>query len=42
MVAGPLEGADEIGFELSFGLIIFLLVFQSQFFIRDMFGDWQN
>ncbi len=27
MVAGPLERADEIGFELSFDLIILLLVF---------------
>ena len=35
MVMGPLEGTDEIGFELSFDLIIFLLVLCSQLFIRD-------
>ena len=32
---GPLERADEVGFELSFDLIVFLLVFWSQLFIRD-------
>ena len=42
MVAGPLKRADEIGFELSFVLIVFLLMFQSQLFIRDRFGDRQN
>ena len=30
MAAGPLERADEIGFELSFDFIILLLVFGSQ------------
>ena len=39
MVAGPLEGADEIGFELSFDLIVFLLVLGGQLFIRDRAGD---
>ena len=42
MVAGPLKRADEIGFELSFDLIIFLLVFWGQLFIRDRFGDRRN
>ena len=38
MVAGPLERANEIGFELSFDLIVFLLVFWSQLFMRDRFA----
>ena len=33
MVAGPLERTDEIGFELSFDLIVFLLVLWSQLFV---------
>ena len=39
MVAGPLKRADGIGFELSFDLIVFLLMFQSQLFIRDGLGS---
>jgi hypothetical protein len=35
MVAGPLERPDEIGFKEGFDLIELLLVFRSQFFIRD-------
>jgi hypothetical protein len=35
MVAGPLERPDEIGFKEGFDLIKLLLVFRSQFFIRD-------
>ena len=42
MAAGPLERADEIGFELSFDLIILLLVFGGQLFIRDRVGGRQN
>jgi hypothetical protein len=35
VVAGPLERPDEIGFKEGFDLIEFLLVFRSQFFVRD-------
>jgi hypothetical protein len=35
-VAGPLERADEIGFELSLNLIISLLIFSRQLLV----GDW--
>jgi hypothetical protein len=35
VVAGPLERLDEIGFKEGFDLIELLLVFRSQFFIRD-------
>src|SRR6185312_4759809 len=39
MVAGPLKRADEIGFQQSFDLIIFLLVFRRELFIRDGLGS---
>ena len=39
MVEGPLERADEIGFELSFDLIIFVLLLGGQLLIRDRAGD---
>ena len=35
MVVGPLKRADEIGFQQSFKLIILLLVFRRELFIRD-------
>jgi hypothetical protein len=35
VVAGPLERPDEIGFKEGFDLIELLLVFRSQFFVRD-------
>ena len=35
MVAGPLKRADEIGFQQSFDLVILLLVFRRELFIRD-------
>ena len=38
MVAGPLKRADEIGFQQSFNLIILLLVFRRELFIRDGLG----
>jgi hypothetical protein len=37
-VAGPLERPDEIGFKEGFDLIELLLVFRSQFFLRDIVG----
>src|SRR6185295_13815497 len=39
MVAGPLKRADEIGFQESFDLIILLLVFRRELFIRDGLGS---
>ena len=39
MVAGPLKRADEIGFQQSFDLIILLLVFRRELFIRDGLGS---
>src|SRR6185295_14439826 len=39
MVVGPLKRADEIGFQESFDLIIFLLVFRRELFIRDGLGS---
>jgi hypothetical protein len=35
VVAGPLERPDEIGFKEGFDLIELLLVYMTQFFIRD-------
>src|SRR6185295_17227206 len=40
MVAGPRKRADEIGFQQSFDLIILLLVFRRELFIRD--GLWSR
>ena len=42
MVAGPLERADEIGFELSFDLIVFLLVLgvSSSYVTGLVIGAW--
>ena len=42
MVAGILDRADEIDFKLSLDLIILLLVFGGQLFIRDRVGDRRN
>src|SRR6185436_16987706 len=39
MVAGPLKRADEIGFQQSFNLIILLLVFRTELFVRDGLGS---
>src|SRR6185436_12692383 len=39
MVAGPLKRADEIGFQQSFDLIVLLLVFRRELFIRDGLGS---
>src|SRR6185369_12848703 len=39
MAAGPLKRADEIGFQQSFDLIILLLVFRRELFIRDELGS---
>src|SRR6185295_1871658 len=39
MVAGPLKRADEIGFQQNFDLIILLLVFRRELFIRDGLGS---
>src|SRR6185312_11791978 len=39
MVAGPLERADEIGFQQSFDLIILLFVFRRELFIRGGLGS---
>ena len=39
MVAGPLKRADEVGLQQSFDLIILLLVFRRELFIRDGLGS---
>src|SRR6185369_16495576 len=39
MVVGPLERADEIGFQQSFDLIILLLVFRRELFVCDGLGS---
>ena len=39
MVAGPLKISDEIGFLQSFDLIILLLVFRRELFVRDGLGE---
>ena len=39
MAAGSLKRADEIGFQQSFDLIILLLMFRRELFIRDGLGS---